>query len=118
MFGNLFSKPTPCLDPKALCDLIGCKDGAQDKLFLLDVRGPAEFATCHIEGSVNIPLDTLPDRLKDIPGDAQVVTICHHGMRSKRAADFLIQKGFKNVASLTGGVDVWATRIDPSMPRY
>jgi rhodanese-related sulfurtransferase len=86
--------------------------------FLLDVRGPDEFAFCALVGAVNIPLDQLPDRLAEVPRDRPIITICHHGVRSARAAETLRQNGFDEVRSLVGGVEAWALQIDPGFPRY
>lgn len=85
---------------------------------LLDVREPLEFAHCRIEGSVNIPMNSVPARLAELDRDATIVTICHHGMRSGSVANFLVSRGFDKVINLAGGVDAWARQVDPSMPQY
>jgi adenylyltransferase/sulfurtransferase len=43
---------------------------------------------------------------------------CHHGSRSARALDLLRRSGFTKATHLAGGVDAWATRVDPSLARY
>lgn len=85
---------------------------------LLDVRQPWEFNICQIKGSTNIPLSQLSEKLDDIPDDVDIITICHHGVRSKQAAYLLMQCGFIRVASLQGGVNAWAQDIEPEMERY
>ncbi|MEO5800326.1 MAG: molybdopterin-synthase adenylyltransferase MoeB [Gemmatimonadales bacterium] len=85
---------------------------------LLDVREEWEFAIAHLPGSDLVPLGELPARLGEIPRHREVVTICHHGMRSMTAKDLLQRAGFARVRSLAGGVDAWATDVDESMPRY
>lgn len=87
-------------------------------LFLLDVREPFEFSHAHIENSVLIPLNQIPQRLQDIDYDKEIVTICHHGMRSMQAANFLHQVGFKDISNLTGGIDAWSVECDSSVARY
>jgi rhodanese-related sulfurtransferase len=47
-----------------------------------------------------------------------MVIICHHGIRSLQAADYLRQQGFRYVVNLTGGVAAWASDCDLTMPRY
>ncbi len=84
----------------------------------LDVREPWEFEIAHIPGSVLIPLGELAARYTELPPGVPIVTICHHGMRSLRAAELLGAMGFGEVASLAGGVDAWAQGMDPGMPRY
>lgn len=86
-------------------------------LFLLDVREDLEVGTVPFEGAFHISLGQLSQRLLDIPKDQTVVTICHHGVRSLRAACFLEDQGYK-VFSLKGGIDAWARQIDPSIPLY
>lgn len=85
---------------------------------LIDVREPWEAELVSIPGSVLIPLGALPDRVNEIDSDADVVLYCHHGSRSDRALQFLQRMEFANVRHLTGGVDAWAVKVDPSLPRY
>ncbi|MFM1943097.1 MAG: hypothetical protein RI897_2079 [Verrucomicrobiota bacterium] len=87
---------------------------------LLDVREPDEVAFASIEGSKHIPLRDLPGRLGELEfwRDREVVVMCHHGMRSMRAAQFLQQSGFESVANLTGGIDRWSLEVDPEVRRF
>jgi len=87
-------------------------------VFLLDVRERFEFAICRIPGSVLIPLGQLPSRLREVPADAAVVTVCHTGQRSLAATRFLRDAGRSRARSLRGGVEAWALSVDPAMPRY
>ncbi len=93
-------------------------DKARDKPVLLDVREPWEFQTCHIAGSLPIPMHSIPERMQELDEDATVVCICHHGARSMSVAAFLERNGFTNVINLTGGVHAWALQVDSSMPTY
>ena len=61
---------------------------------LVDVRTPQEFASGHLEGAVNIPLDQLPNRLDELDREGQVVVYCHSGNRSASAARTLERAGF------------------------
>jgi rhodanese-related sulfurtransferase len=99
---------------------IELKTKIQDKesLFLLDVREPFEYEHAHIADSVLIPLNQIPQRLQELDFDKEIVVICHHGMRSMQAANFLTQVGFKQVSNLVGGVDTWSLECDSSMARY
>lgn len=89
-----------------------------DKIFLLDVREDWEYSLAKIEGSVLVPLGTLPQSLGKIDRDAEIVAYCHHGMRSADATDLLLQQGFPNVKNLVGGIDAWSVQVDASVPRY
>ncbi len=85
---------------------------------LLDVREDWEVAIASIQGSRHIPMQQVPQRLDELDAEQETVVICHHGMRSQRVADYLEQQGFTRVLNLSGGVDDWARRVDPSMPVY
>lgn len=91
---------------------------AGEKLLLLDVRNPDEFALCRLEGATLVPLPELPSRVGEIPGDRPLVVYCHHGIRSLRAVHFLREHDFPEALSLQGGIDAWSRTIDSSVPRY
>ena len=79
---------------------------------------PNEFEYAHIANSVLIPLNQIPNRLGELDPQQEIVVICHHGMRSLQAANYLVQSGYKNIANLTGGIDVWSCTCDSSVRRY
>jgi len=43
---------------------------------------------------------------------------CHHGIRSQAAAEYCVEKGFRNVYNVVGGIDAWSLTVDRSVPRY
>jgi molybdopterin/thiamine biosynthesis adenylyltransferase/rhodanese-related sulfurtransferase len=85
---------------------------------LLDVREPWEWEIARIEGSRLVPLGQLPEKLGQLDTRTQIVTICHHGLRSAQARDLLQAAGFSGVRSLAGGIDEWARVVEPRMARY
>ena len=89
-----------------------------DQLVLLDVREQWEFDLAKLNGSTLIPLATLPNSLVKLNRDAEIIAICHHGMRSADATNFLVQQGFQHVKNLVGGIDAWSAQVDRSVPRY
>jgi adenylyltransferase/sulfurtransferase len=90
-----------------------------DKVQLLDIREPWEIALCSLSpGIVAIPLGDLPHGLDRLDPDGEIVAICHHGVRSAKAVGFLQKNGFKKATNLAGGIDRWATDVDPKMARY
>jgi adenylyltransferase/sulfurtransferase len=91
---------------------------ANPKLVVLDVREPHEVAIARIEGARLVPLSELAGRLRELDGRAEIVTHCHHGIRSLKAREILKGAGFTNVRSLAGGIDAWACEVDPDVPRY
>jgi len=89
-----------------------------NELVLVDVREPHEWEIAHIDGARLIPLNQLPERLAELDGHAEIVTHCHHGARSMKALEILKGAGFGKVRSLAGGIDAWAERVEPGLPRY
>ena len=92
------------------------KAGAPPKL--LDVREPVEYDIVHLPDSILFTQDVLNELLEDGERDEEIVCVCHHGISSLNAANFLRQQGFKNVRSMKGGLDAWSLQIDPKLPRY
>lgn len=90
----------------------------QHQPVLLDVREPWEFQICHINGSTLIPMGQIPTRLDELDPSQEIVVICHHGIRSRQVAMFLMSRGFGNLINLSGGVEAWAREVDPQMATY
>ncbi|KPK89302.1 MAG: MBL fold metallo-hydrolase [Deltaproteobacteria bacterium SM23_61] len=74
------------------------------KSAVLDVRGKLEFETLHLNGAVNIPAPDLRKRHAEVPKDRTVYVICNSGHRSSLACSILLQKGFKNITNVVGGM--------------
>lgn len=89
-----------------------------DNLVLLDVREDWEYSLAKIDGSILVPLGTLPQSLTRLNRESEIIAICHHGMRSADATNFLLQQGFSNVKNLVGGIDAWSVHVDGAIPRY
>jgi len=94
-------------------------DADQD-ITLLDCRLPKEKAIAQIDGSLFIPMQELTDRLDELDDhlDRKLVVFCHAGMRSMKVALFLKERGFEDVWSMAGGIDLWSQAIDATVPRY
>jgi adenylyltransferase/sulfurtransferase len=89
-----------------------------DNLVLLDVREQWEYDLAKLAGSILIPLGTLPQSMAKLDRKAEIIAICHHGMRSADATNFLLQQGFASVKNLVGGIDAWSVQVDGTVPRY
>ncbi len=74
----------------------------KDTVFV-DVRTSEETLIGKIEGSINIPVDDLRDRLNEIPKDKKIVVYCGVGLRGYVATRILMQNGFTDVYNLNGG---------------
>ncbi len=104
-------KPLTVVELKAKID-------NQDDFILLDVREEAEYTFAHITNSLLIPLNKIPANLDALDAKKEIVVLCHHGVRSMQAANFLTQVGFSNVSNVTGGIDAWSLQCDSSVARY
>jgi rhodanese-related sulfurtransferase len=74
---------------------------------LLDIRNPREWAAKHIEGSMNVPLNHLRERIAEIPRDRRIAVHCAGGYRSSIAASILHQYGMTNLIEMAGGLAAW-----------
>jgi adenylyltransferase/sulfurtransferase len=101
------------ITPAELRDLLA---GGEPPL-LVDIREPFETQIAQIEGSLFIPMGSLPQRLQEIPKDRPVALYCHSGVRSAYAAEWLSRQGY-DALSLAGGIDRWAVDVEPAMRRY
>ena len=79
---------------------------------VLDVRAPSEVEAGAIEGSLNVPLNHLEERLDELPADRPVVVTCASGYRSSIAVSILEAHGLSGVSDLVGGMGAWeASRL-------
>jgi len=88
------------------------------KPILLDVREPWEISFASITGSVNIPMNQIPERLNELPHNRALVVMCHHGGRSLSVAQYLAHNGFSDLSNLSGGIHAWSTEIDSNIATY
>ncbi len=106
--------------PEMSVSELKAKMDKKDDFVLLDVREPYEYEIAHISGSHLIPLGQLEGRLAELEQfkDKEIVTHCKMGGRSAKAVEFLKKSGFKKVWNVTGGINEWSNKIDPSVPKY
>lgn len=74
---------------------------------LIDVRDEEIFRLRTIDGALNIPTSQMRERLQEIPKDKKVVLFCNTGFQSYVASRILIQRGYNNVYSLCGGIELY-----------
>lgn len=109
-------------DPVAIAGYVACnilsgkmnplywrelKDADWQKVMLIDVRTPDEYALGTIPGAVNIPLDDMRRRLSEIPSDRELWLFCGVGLRGYLASNILKEHGFKKVRNLIGGLKTY-----------
>jgi rhodanese-related sulfurtransferase len=81
--------------------------------FILDVRSKEEFDSGHIEGAYLVPVSELENRLTELPRDKPIIVYCRSGSRSTSAANILLEKGFKEIFNMTGGITDWQSKGFP-----
>jgi len=108
------TEPLLDISPAQLAERIA----RNDALVVLDVREPWEYDIASLPNSALIPLSSLPNAINRLDRDAEYVMLCHHGMRSEMAAEWMRTHGFPRVLNLTGGIDAWSVDVDPATPRY
>ncbi len=91
----------------AALELIGA-----DKVVIIDVREPEEFAAGHIPGAQLIPLGTLDDELDNLDKEQAYLLVCRSGNRSGQAAKLMTDQGFTEVKNLRGGMNSWTGEVE------
>ena len=84
---------------------------------LYDVRSPKEREVAQISGSKLLD-DTTMASIEALAKDTPLAFHCHHGPRSRAAAEHFLKQGFKQVYNLAGGIDAWSQTVDPAVKRY
>jgi rhodanese-related sulfurtransferase len=94
-------------------------DAHRPQPLLLDVRHGWEFDLARLPESTLLPLPELEERLDELTPfkGTPVVCLCHHGVRSLNASQYLKLLGF-DATSVQGGIDAWSLVVDPRVPRY
>jgi molybdopterin/thiamine biosynthesis adenylyltransferase/rhodanese-related sulfurtransferase len=92
--------------------------GTDGEPLLIDVREPWEAELASIPNATLIPLATLAGVLDRLDRTEEIVVYCHHGVRSANALSILRANGFENSRHLEGGIDAWASLVDPTMAHY
>ena len=67
------------------------------KTTIVDVRTPQEFSENRVESSINIPLNVIPEKIKELKELQPIVMCCAAGIRSGQAVEFLKSNGFVEV---------------------
>jgi monothiol glutaredoxin len=101
------------IGPKELKALL---DAGTIKAFY-DVRPDKERAIAKLGIATQLDDKTMADA-EALPKDTAIAFHCHHGGRSRGAAEHFLKLGFKNVYNLAGGIEAWSKDVDSTVPRY
>ncbi len=118
--------PNPYGAPETDVRSVAEKIAAGDEFILLDVREPLElqfakldvpqFSLAPLSALAREGVDALPEAARE--RDAEIIVLCHHGVRSAQVTAWLLQNGWTNVVSLEGGIDAYARDVDPEIGFY
>lgn len=104
LFGSRSFSKIPSLNAQELADKIK----NDNNLLLIDVRSPGEYQfDGHIAGSRLLPLQTLSQRMAEIPKDKTIICICRSGNRSQVACEQLSHAGYTDVINFRDGMVGW-----------
>jgi len=119
----MFFNSIPEIKPKEFAALLK----SENDVTILDIRETWEIDQVHIpnEKILALPmsilgqkqLEALPKELT-VNKEAQIIVLCHHGSRSASVTMWLIRNGWKNTKSLAGGIDAYASEVDPGIGFY
>jgi len=88
-------------------------DSKKNDFVLIDVRTPQEYTgqLGHLGNAPLYPLQSLDTQYQNLKKyqqeDKDIIVYCRSGNRSRRAAEFLIDHGFKNIYNMEGGMRAW-----------
>ena len=112
--------------PEISVQQLAQKIKAAENFSIVDVRETweTELAGIQDERVALVPMskvsedgkNAFPEALRD--PQAEIVVMCHHGVRSAKVAAWMQQQGWQNVVSLRGGIAEYAEEIDPSVGMY
>ena len=113
-------EPAESAFPEVAASQVAARREQGESLLLLDVREADEGERASIADTMWIPLGSLPERLGELEAwrEAPVVVHCHHGGRSAQACEMLLERGFRRVENMSGGIEAWSLTVDASVPRY
>jgi len=90
---------------------LDCHDAAEllknHNVVLADVRDSESYQNEHIPNAIHLSMSKLQDFCLQSDKTSPVLVYCHHGISSQSAAQHLVDQGFQDVYSLTGGYELW-----------
>lgn len=106
--------PVPAIEVEELAE----KLRAGEDFILLDVREKQELDISRLDPCMHVPMAEVVWKSREIRLDAEICVLCRTGNRSGTITRALILRGFTNVRNVAGGINAYATRIDPSLAVY
>ena len=82
------------------------------KAVIVDLREYELYDKGHIPGSINIPFAEFQDRYMELSTGKRIIFVCHTGPMGEASNQFLLAKGYKNIANFVGGMADWKGPIE------
>ena len=98
-------KKCPLMTPEQLNEML--ED--DQELTILDVRNKESYEKAHIQGAINLPVDSIRDSIDSLDKNNKIVVYCGIGESSLVAQEILVNNGFEKVYNLTGGLTNYKT---------
>ncbi len=89
-----------------------------EKFYFIDVRELEEYELARVEAARLLPLSRFNEWAGTLDPEAEIVVMCHHGVRSAQVCQFLARQGFGKLHNLAGGIERWSREVDHNVPRY
>lgn len=88
----------------------------------VDVREVCEFEAARVEHFRLFPMSQASTWLaaihQHLDPEKDTYVLCHHGVRSMHACQFLAKRGFSSLFNVSGGIARYSADVDPSVPQY
>lgn len=100
-------------DPREISNADAAEAYRTNGAVFVDVREADEWAAGHMPGAVHIPLGDLARRVRELPKDREIITVCRSGGRSLKAVDILNAANMPGAKSMAGGMLEWTKQGRP-----
>lgn len=110
------------MDVRTLSEILEAHSIQDGDAQFLDVREEHEFEYAKLKHFELYPLSQmgswLPHVASELDPSKETYVLCHHGIRSRQAANFLLGQGFTKLYNVSGGIAAYSQVVDPSVPQY
>ena len=105
-------EPVETTVPEMTVEDLRTRQSQEEPFLVVDVREGYEWQQVHLPANIgfevlHIPMNSIPERLDDLPRDRPLAILCAHGNRSYGVTHFLVEQGFQ-ASNISGGITRWA----------
>lgn len=84
---------------------------SNNEAILVDIRDDVSFALGHPENAIHLTGDNLDDFISSTDRFQPILVMCYHGISSINVGQYLLQNGFVDVSSISGGYEEWKRNL-------